>query len=158
MIKGCYLVKGQHKFIVVVKSQSEYLAGQHFDRGRRLEYSIYRSVTPLLIKGICGHLKATHTLVDVRQASETSHSKSTLGNFQHQYLAEQLLVNVYSYCLMVKSVYCCCVRGSRLFSDLVTYLLQQPVATGSAWYKVTVNCCLLVNFTVMAFYSHSVTC
>ena len=42
------------------------------------------------------------------------------SNFQHQYLAE-LLVNVYSYCLMVKSVSCCCVRGSRLFSDLVTY-------------------------------------
>ena len=50
----------------------------------------------------------------------TSHSKSSLGNFQHQYLAE-LLVNVYSYCLMVKSVSCYCVRGSRLFSDLVTY-------------------------------------
>ena len=44
------------------------------------------------------------------------------GNFQHQYLAE-LLVNVYSYCLMVKSVSCCCVRGSWLFSNLVTYVL-----------------------------------
>ena len=31
---------------------------------------------------------------------------------QHQYLAE-LLVNVYSCCLMVKSVSCCCVRESR---------------------------------------------
>ena len=50
----------------------------------------------------------------------TSDSKSSLGNFQHQYLAE-LLVNVYSYCLMVKSVSCCCVRGSQLFSDLITY-------------------------------------
>ena len=45
------------------------------------------------------------------------------GQLQHQYLAE-LLVNVYSYCLMVKSVSCCCVRGSRLFSDLVTYVYQ----------------------------------
>ena len=51
---------------------------------------------------------------------ETSHSKSSPGNFQHQYLAE-LLVNMYSYRLMVKSVSCYCVRGSRLFSDLVTY-------------------------------------
>ena len=42
-----YLVKGQRKFILVVKSQSKYLAGQHFDRGRRSEYRIYRSVTPL---------------------------------------------------------------------------------------------------------------
>ena len=44
----CSLVKGQRKFILVVKSQSKYLAGQHFDRGRRSEYRIYRSVTPLL--------------------------------------------------------------------------------------------------------------
>ena len=36
-----------------------------------------------------------------RQTSETSHSKSSMGNFQHQYLPE-LLVSVYSYCLMVK--------------------------------------------------------
>ena len=71
-------------------------------------------------QGICSHLKATRTLVDVRQASETSHGKSSPGNFQHQYPAE-LLVNVYSCCLMVKSVSCCCVRGSRLFSNLVTY-------------------------------------
>ena len=42
-----YLVKGQRKFILVVKSQSKNLAGQHFDRGWRLEYRIYRSVTPL---------------------------------------------------------------------------------------------------------------
>ena len=54
---------------------------------------------------------------------EASHSKSSPGNFQHQYLAE-LLVNVYSYCLMVKSVSCCCVRGSRLFSDLVTNIFR----------------------------------
>ena len=47
--------------------------------------------------------------------------QSSPGNFQHQYLAE-LLVNMYSYHLMVKSVSCYCVRGSRLFSDLVTYV------------------------------------
>ena len=44
-------------------------------------------------------------------------NKSSSGNFQHQYLAE-FLVNVYNYCLMVKSVSCYCVRGSRLFSNL----------------------------------------
>ena len=47
MIRSCYLVKGQCKFILVVKSRSKYLAGQRFDRGRRSEYRIYRSVTPL---------------------------------------------------------------------------------------------------------------
>ena len=45
----------------------------------------------------------TQALVDVWQASETSHSKSSLSYFQHQYLPE-LLVNVYSYPLVVKSV------------------------------------------------------
>ena len=45
------------------------------------------------------------------------------GKLQHQYLAK-LLVNVYSYCLMVKNVSCCCVHGSRLFSDLVTNALS----------------------------------
>ena len=32
VIKSSYLIKGQCKFILVVKSQSKYLAGQHFDR------------------------------------------------------------------------------------------------------------------------------
>ena len=36
-------------------------------------------------------------------------------NLHHQYLPE-LLVNVCSYCLIVKSVSCCSVRGSWLFS------------------------------------------
>ena len=52
VIKSSYLVKGQRKFILVVKSQSKYLAGQHFDRGRRSEYRIYRSVTPLIVWSI----------------------------------------------------------------------------------------------------------
>ena len=47
--------------------------------------------------------------------------KSSLGNFQHQYLTE-LLVNVHSYCLMVKIVSCCCVRGKWLFSNPVTII------------------------------------
>ena len=33
----------------------------------------------------------------------------------------ELLVNVYSYRLMVKGVSCCCVCGRRLFSNPVTY-------------------------------------
>ena len=32
----------------------------------------------------------------------------------------ELLVQVYSYCLMVKSVSCYSMHGSRLFSNLVT--------------------------------------
>ena len=51
--------------------------------------------------------------------SKPHYSKSNLGNFQHQYLPE-LLVNVYNYCLMVKSVSCCYVHGRLLFSNLVT--------------------------------------
>ena len=75
----------------------------------------------LLAKGIWTHLKATRALVDIWQASETSHSKSSQGNFQHQYWPE-VLVNVYSYCLMVKSVSRCCVRGRRLFFNPVTHI------------------------------------
>ena len=62
---------------------------------------VWWSAGCLLAKGIWGHLKAIWALVDVWQASETSHSKSSQGNFQHQYLPE-LLVKVYSYPLVVK--------------------------------------------------------
>ena len=82
-----------------------------------------------LVKGIWSHLKVTQALVDISQASETSHSKSSLANFQHQwYLPE--LVNVYNYHLMVKSVLCCCVRESQLFSDPVTHEILRPCNLG----------------------------
>ena len=56
-----------------------------------------------------------------RQAS----AKDRLGKFhdQHQYL-RKLLVNLYSYCLMVKSVPCCCVRVRQLFSNPVIILYE----------------------------------
>ena len=76
----------------------------------------------VLVKRICSHVKVTRALVDVWQASETSHSKSNLGNFQHQYLPK-LLVNVCSCRLMMKSVSWCCVHGRWLFSNLVTFLV-----------------------------------
>ena len=46
-IKSSCLVKGQSKITFLVKNQSKYQVGQHFNQGRRLEYRIYRSVTPL---------------------------------------------------------------------------------------------------------------
>ena len=51
-------IKGQSKIILLVKSQSILAVipavigqhrGQHFDRGRRSQYRIYRSVTPVLM-------------------------------------------------------------------------------------------------------------
>ena len=59
----------------------------------------YHKITAgcLLVKGRWSHLKTTRILVDVWEASETSHNKISLGNVQHQYLAE-LFVKVYSYC------------------------------------------------------------
>ena len=75
----------------------------------------------LFVKRRWSHLKTTWALVDIWQASKTSHSKSSLGNFQHQYLAE-LLSNVYSYHLMVKNVSCCCIHGSWLFSNAIICL------------------------------------
>ena len=73
----------------------------------------------LLVHWRWGHLKTTPALVDVWQDSETSHSKSSSGNFQHWYLAD-MLASVYSYRVMVKSVSSCCVRGSRVLSNPVT--------------------------------------
>ena len=75
----------------------------------------------VLVKWRWSHLKTTWALVDVWQAWKTSHSKNRLDNFQQQYLPE-LLVNMYSYHLMVKSVSCCCEHGSWIFSNLVTYV------------------------------------
>ena len=42
--------------------------------------------------------------------------QSNLGNFQHQYLPE-LLVNVYSYYVMMNNVSCFCACGSKLLSN-----------------------------------------
>ena len=52
----------------------------------------------------------------------TKPQQSSLGNFQHKYLPE-LLVHVYSYHFIVKSVSCCCMRGSWLFSNSVTNIV-----------------------------------
>ena len=68
----------------------------------------------LLVQGKWNHLNTTWLLMEIWQASEISHSKSILDNFQHQYLSE-LLVNLYNYHLMVKSMSCCCACGSWLF-------------------------------------------
>ena len=57
--------------------------------------------------------------MDVWQDSETSHSKSSLGNFQHWYLAD-MLASVYSKRVMVKNVSSCCVRGRWVLSNPVT--------------------------------------
>ena len=73
----------------------------------------------LLIKGRWSHLNHTLALTDVWQASETSHSKSSLCNVQHQYLHE-LLFNVYSYCVILKIVPCR-LCGRWLISNLVIY-------------------------------------
>ena len=49
-----------------------------------------------LVQGRWSHLKTTQVLVDIWKAWETSHSKCSLGNCQHQCLPESL-VNIYSY-------------------------------------------------------------
>ena len=43
-----WIVKGQGKIILLVKSQSKYLVGKHFDWWRRSEYRIYRNAIPLI--------------------------------------------------------------------------------------------------------------
>ena len=84
----------------------------------------------LLVQGRWSHLKTTWARMDVWQASETSRSRDTLANFQHQYSPE-LLVNVPSYHVMVESVSCCCVGGRWLFSN--------PVANKFTFFLHTLN-------------------
>ena len=62
----------------------------------------------LLVQGRWSHLKTTQALVNVWQTSETSLSKSSL-------CLPQSLVNVYSYCVMVKSMPCCYVCWKPAF-------------------------------------------
>ena len=90
--------------------------------------------------------------MDVQQSLETSHSKSSLGSIQHQYLAK-LLVNVYSHCLMVKSLSCCCVCGSWLFIDLVTIShLQFPLPKNQwvCFWGLTITKLLLMGLISMS--------
>ena len=47
----------------------------------------------------CQGMKVTLALVDIWQASATSHSKSSPGNFQHQYWPGWIVINMYSYIL-----------------------------------------------------------
>ena len=75
-----------------------------------------------LISQLCGELQPAfclsrryeairrqpeHSWTSAMTSLRNKLQQSSLGNFQHQYVAE-LLVNVYSYRLMVKSVSCCC--------------------------------------------------
>ena len=91
----------------------------------------------LLFNGRWSHLRVTQALMDVWQAAKQATAKS-LGYFQHQYLAK-LLVNMYSYCLMVKSVFYFCVRGKSLFSNPVTFKLCKIIDYQSYNYKACPN-------------------
>ena len=72
-------------------------------------------------QGDMGPFEGDQALVDVWQASEASHSKSNLGNFQHQY-PTKVLINVCSYCLMVKKcVDVVCIKGG--FSQIQSQIL-----------------------------------
>ena len=84
----------------------------------------------LLVKERWSHLKTTWALMEIGQASETSYSKSRLGNFHHQYLPE-FLVYVYRYCLMVKSVFWYCVHGRQTFTNPATSLQSTPAKIGN---------------------------
>ena len=75
----------------------------------------------LLVQWRWSHWKFIRTFVDIWQDSETSHSKSSLGNFQHWYLPD-VLASVYSYHVIVKTVSCCYVHGRWVISNPVTYV------------------------------------
>ena len=62
-----------------------------------------------------------------------------------------LFINVYNYRLMVISVSCCCVHESRLFSNLVTFVIWPPfhlyVVTDKRW-SIINNCDFYVTLLI----------
>ena len=86
-----------------------------------------------LVKERGSHLRTNVALTDIWKASEASQSKSSLGNLQHQYLP-QLLINVYSYRLMKKSVSCCCVKSSHILGHLLRCI--NLIAICSCWFPL----------------------
>ena len=61
-------------------------------------------------------------------------AKTAWATFSTKYLSE-LLVSLFSYCVMVKSVSCCCVCGRWIFSNTVT--IDHPYYW--AWHLL--SCC-----------------
>ena len=72
------------------------------------------------MKPFKGHPSTCGQLTSLR----TSHSKSSLGNFQHWYLPE-ILASVYSNRVVVKIVSYCYVHGRQLFLNLL-YKAEKP--------------------------------
>ena len=77
------------------------------------------------------------------KAQKQATANATWATFSIQYLSE-LLVNVHSYYLMVKSMFYCYVHGRWIFSNLVTIFIVS--SHNSHWdfkqtYKVGYICC-----------------
>ena len=81
-------------------------------------------------------------------------AKATWATFSTNSYLPKLLVNVYSYHLMMKSVSCCCVHGRWIFSNPVTcmYILSNSTSSSiipiSIAYVYFVHCNLLLLLAV----------
>ena len=80
------------------------------------------------------HLSTCGCLTNLRNKPQQKQP----GQLSVPMLAE-LLVNVQSYRLMVKSTSCCCVCGSQVFSDPVTYMYLPEISLFSLM-SVASNC------------------
>ena len=76
----------------------------------------------LLVQGRWNYLKTYQYSLTSSKPQKWSHCKSSLGNFQHRHLLT-LLVNVYNYWVMVKSMFCCYLHGSWIFSNPSSHIL-----------------------------------
>ena len=103
-VNWCHFISTNHN--KVAKSITNSLASH-------LVIYSWLSACPGKVKPCKGHPSACGHLISLRNKP---YSKSILGNCQHQYLP-QLLVNVYSYCVMMKSVLLMCL-SSRLLSKI----------------------------------------
>ena len=81
-----------------------------------------------------------HLWTSDKSEKQATAKAAEVYNFQHRYLPE-LLVNVYSYCLTMKSVSWCCVRGRWLFSNLVIFMVvsYEGITAGGPFYVVYYN-------------------
>ena len=91
----------------------------------------------LFVKTRWSHLKTTQALMDIWQASETSHSKNIIGNFQHQCL-NKLFINVYSYHLWwIVCLAVVCVEGA--FSQIQSQICTSSNGHGIIMFTDDIN-------------------
>ena len=75
-------------------------------------------------------------------------AKAAWATFSTDTCLADMLASVCSYCVMVKSVSCCCVHGSRVLSNPVTNLSFQQLCTFVHFTKLPIGQYMNADITV----------